>query len=152
MKRSATLMLITFGLLLPAALQAQIGIKFRGSGDWCIGDPYEQTFTNSNLETVSGQVMSIDTVTPMPGMSSGIKIMLKTSREDVTVHLGPAWFILYQDMSLSVNDKNVEARGCRTVINGKPVIMATVLVRKNKVLLLRDKDGVPYWCGWREKM
>jgi hypothetical protein len=55
-------------------------------------------------------------------------------------------------MTLAVNDKNIEVRGCRTNINGKPVIMASTLVRADKTLLLRDKDGIPYWCAWRPKM
>ena len=151
MMKHFTMTIVVFCLILPLSLQAQIGIKFRGSGGWCVGDRYEQTFVNSNLETVNGQVMSVDTVTPFPQMSSGIKMVLKTDREDVTVHLGPAWFILYQGRSLSVNQKNVEVRGCRAVINGKPVIMASTVVSMGWVLKLRDDDGIPYWCGWREK-
>ncbi|MBN1308774.1 MAG: hypothetical protein JXA18_12695 [Chitinispirillaceae bacterium] len=144
------LSVIAFSLI-PASLNAQIGIKFRGSGSWCFSDRYDQAFVNSNQETVVGQVMSIDTVTPYRDMASGIRMVLKTEREDITVHLGPAWFILYQDMALSVNDKNIEVRGCRTMIDGKPVIMASTLVRRDRVLLLRDKEGIPYWCAWRPK-
>ena len=151
MKRNHVLPAVAICLLFPALLFAQMGIKFRGSGGWCIGDQYEQTFINSNLETVVGEVMSIDTVTPLRDMASGIKFVMKTEREEIDIHLGPAWFILYQDMILQVKDKNIEVRGCRTMINGKPVIMATVLVRREKVLLLRDKDGIPYWCAWRPK-
>ena len=139
-------------LLLSSALNAQMSIKFRGSGEWCIGDPYQQMFVNSGQESVVGQVISVDTVTPMRGMGSGISVKLKNEREDIDVQLGPAWYILFQDMSLQVNDRNIEVRGYRTMIEGKPVIMASKLVRRDKVLLLRDEDGVPYWCGWRPKM
>ena len=96
--------------------------------------------------------MKIDTITPYRDMASGIRLVLKTEREDIEVHLGPAWFILYQDMSLAVNDKNIEVSGCRVMINGKPIIMASRLVRGERVLLLRDKDGYPYWCAWRKKL
>lgn len=139
-------------LLITSALYAQMSIKFRGSGEWCIGDKYQQIFVNSGQESVVGQVISIDTLTPMRGMSTGIAVKLKTDREDVEVQLGPSWYILFQDMALQVNDKNIEVRGYRTMMNGKPVIMASKLVRRDKVLLLRDDDGVPYWCGWRPKM
>jgi len=150
--RLMIMVVFVFVLLIPAALHAQVSIKFRGSGHWCFGDRYDQAFINSNQETIVGKVMSIDTVTPFRDMGTGVCMVLKTEREDITVHLGPSWFILYQDMSLSVNDQNVEVRGCRTMINGKPVIMASTLVRGNKVLLLRDKDGIPYWCAWRPKL
>jgi hypothetical protein len=152
MKQYRLVIIAVVCLLVPASLYAQMGIKFRGSGSWCIGDRYQQSFINTNLETIVGEVMKIDTVTPMRGMGSGIQIRLKTEREEINVHLGPAWFILYQDMSLSVNDENIEVRGCRTMIEGKPVIMASTLVRRDRALLLRDKDGIPYWCAWRPKM
>ena len=152
MVRSRVLLVLVVCSLFPAVLSAQQGIKFRGSGDWCFGDRYDQMFINTNQETVVGQVVSIDTVTPFRDMASGIQFVMRTEREDIIIHLGPAWFILYQDMALAVNDKGVEVRGCRTSINGKPVIMASTLVKRDRVLLLRDKDGIPYWCAWRPKM
>ena len=139
-------------MLLSSTLFAQMSIKFRGSGGWCIGDQYQQIFVNSGQESVVGQVISIDTVSPLRDMTTGIQVKLKTAREDIAVHLGPSWFILFQDIRLSVNDNNIEVRGFRTMIEGKPVIMASKLVRRDKVLLLRDDDGIPYWCGWRPKM
>ena len=146
------LTVIAVSLVLASSLYAQMSIKFRGSGEWCIGDKYQQVFVNSGQESIVGEVLSIDTVTPMRGMGSGIAVQLKTEREDVQVQLGPAWYILFQDMSLQVKDRNIEVRGYRTMIDGKPVIMASKLVRRDKVLLLRDEDGIPYWCGWRPKM
>jgi len=151
MGRQRFILAAIVAVLFSVSVHAQIGIKFRGSGDWSIGDPYEQYFINTKLESVTGKVTSIDTVTPLRGMAAGIGIVLKTDREDIAVHLGPSWFILFQDMSLSVNDANVEVRGCRTTINGKPVIMASTLVRGRYVLHLRDSDGVPYWCAWRKR-
>ena len=109
-------------------------------------------FVNSGQESIVGQVISIDTVTPMRGMGRGIAVRLKTDREDIEVQLGPSWFVLFQDMAPQVNDKNIEVRGYRTMMQGKPVIMASKLVRRDKMLLLRDDDGIPYWCGWRPKM
>ena len=152
MGNSRFLTVIAASLLFSTAVSAQMSIKFRGSGEWCIGDKYQQIFINSGQESIVGQVMSIDTLTPMRGMGMGIALKMKTDREDITVHLGPSWYILFQDMSLQVNDKNIEVRGYRTVIDGTPVIMASKLVRRDKVLLLRDEDGIPYWCGWRPKM
>lgn len=134
------------------APHAQISIKFRGSSGWCVGDRYDQTFVNTSQESVVGQVMSIDTITPLRDMSNGIQVMLKTDRnEEIAVHLGPSWYILNQDINLSVNDKNIEVRGCRTMLSGKQVLMASLLVKKEKMILLRDADGIPYWCAWRPR-
>ena len=38
-------------------------------------------------------------------MSYGICFSLKTSNEEFVVHLGPAWFVLHQDMNLSIETK-----------------------------------------------
>jgi hypothetical protein len=152
MKRSVLLLAACALLSVPAASFSQMNIKFRGTGGWGITDRYEQLFMNASQETVVGQIMAIDTVTPLRDMAQGIMLILRTEREDVVVHLGPAWYILYQDMSLSVKDKNIEVRGYRAMIDGKQVIMASTLVRRDRVLLMRDRDGIPYWCGWRPRM
>lgn len=146
------LVCFTTVFMLHSSINAQMGLKFRGSNGWCIGDRYDQMFVNSNQETFSGQVMSIDTVTPMRDMSTGIQFTLKTERsEEIKVQLGPSWYILNQDMTLSVNDKSIEVKGSRVMIEGKQVVMASMMVRQKKVLLLRDADGIPYWCAWRPR-
>jgi len=152
MSISRTISVFAVIFIVHAATYAQIGIKFRGTSGWCVGDRYDQTFINTSQETMVGQVMSIDTITPIRDMSTGIQVVLKTDRnEEIAVHLGPSWFVLNQDINLSVNDKNIEVRGCRTMISGKPVLMASLLVKKEKMLLLRDTDGIPYWCAWRPR-
>lgn len=129
---------------------AQMNIKWRGSDDWGIGSRFEQLYNNYNLQSYSGQISRIDTVTPMMEMASGIQITLKTDREDLNVILGPAWFIIHQDMNLTLNDY-VDVKGNRVAIKGKQVIIAAEVKRKEHTLFLRDKDGIPYWCSWRKE-
>ena len=83
-------------------------------------------------------------------MGYGIQISLKMDREEVPVYLGPAWFMLHQDMDLSLND-NVSVDGVKTVINGKTAIIAGDVIRKDKILKIRDSDGIPYWIEWRSR-
>lgn len=152
MKRRQLMKVLMVSVAVACAVSAQVSIKFRGSIGWCIGDQYDQIFVNTSQETVVGEVESIDTITPMRNMSTGIQVMLRTQRnEEIAVHLGPSWFIINQDINLKINDNNIEVRGYRTMMNGKPIIMASTLVRKDKVLMLRDADGVPYWCAWRPR-
>ncbi|MBN1130150.1 MAG: hypothetical protein JXA71_14255 [Chitinispirillaceae bacterium] len=131
--------------------QAQTSIRWKGSAGWGQGTTYERLFTQFNLHTVNGTIYSVDTITPMRSMSMGIQLVIRTAaNEEIPVHLGPAWFVLCQDMNLSRNDV-VEVRGARFTLEGKRVMAAFEVRYKDKVLLLRDEDGIPYWSAWRKR-
>ena len=132
---------------------AEMAVKWKGSDGWGLATNYELLFNKYNLQTINGTIFKIDTVTPMPGMAYGIQFIIKTAgNEEITVHIGPAWYILRQDMNININD-NVEIIGTRFSLNGNNV-MAAFEVRttaNDRVLMLRDADGIPYWCGWRKR-
>lgn len=128
----------------------QMSIKWRGSGGWGYGSRYDQMFSISNLKTIQGNIFSIDTVTPMSDMVTGIQFTVRTDNEDILVQLGPQWFVLNQDMTLSKND-HIEVKGCQNILNGRKVIMASEIKCGSKILYLRDKNGIPYWVGWRKE-
>jgi hypothetical protein len=44
---------------------------------------------------------------------------------------------------------NVEMRGSRVTISGKPAIIAAEVKKGDNTLVLRDSAGVPAWAGWR---
>jgi hypothetical protein len=130
---------------------SQMSIKAKGSDGWGSADKYEQNYSKFNVATFYAEVKSIDTVTPLPEMMYGIQLTVTIDQAECFVHLGPAWFILRQDnMSFSKGDK-IEVKGSKVVINGKQVIMPMQVKRKDRKLLLRDDDGVPYWSVWRKE-
>ena len=132
---------------------AQMSVKFSGSDGWGLGTRYESLFNQYNLQIANGTIFSIDTMRPMPDMGRGIQIILRTATSgDIPVHLGPAWFIQRQEMNLSLNDQ-IEVKGARFTLNGKNVMAAFEVTRtsSDKILLLRDQDGIPNWCSWRKK-
>lgn len=130
---------------------SQMSLKARGSDGWGCADKYEQNFSKYNVQTYYADVKSIDTVTPLPAMMYGIQLTVTIDQVECYVHLGPGWFILHQDnMSFSKGDK-IEVKGAKVVINGKQVIMPTQVKRKDRILFLRDEDGVPYWSVWRKE-
>jgi hypothetical protein len=149
-KRLLQISAVLIALIMPAQSQAQMAIKFRGSDGWGLGSRYEQMYNNFSLQSYYGTISKIDTVIPSNDMSYGICFSLKTSNEEFVVHLGPAWFVLHQDMNLSIGNK-VEVRGAKVSINSKPTIMAAEVRYKDRVLILRDQDGYPYWCAWRKQ-
>ncbi len=150
--------LVALAIAIIAAVEspAQMQVRWKGSAGWGMGTNYAHLFNNYNLQVINGTIYRIDTVTPMSNMSYGIQLIIRTaSREEVPVHLGPAWYILCQDMNLGLNDP-VEVRGARFALNGKNVVAAFEVrpsgsANSDKILLLRDEDGVPYWCGWRKR-
>ena len=129
---------------------AQRGINWRGGGGWGAGSPYSRMYDPSTVVTVSGEITRIDKITPLKGMSYGVHLVLKTKGETLSVHLGPAWYIENQEVTIERGDK-VEVLGSRVTFEGKPAIIAAEVKRGNAVLVLRDKEGFPMWSGWRRR-
>jgi len=129
---------------------AQMGPMWKGSGGWGMGMQYGKMYDPKTVETITGEVVSIDKITPMKGMSHGIHIMLKTNKETISVHLGPDWYIENQDIKIQPKDK-VEVKGSRITFQGKPAIIAAEIKKGNEILKLRDENGFPVWSGWRRR-
>ncbi len=121
---------------------------WRGSGGWGMGSQYNRMYNPATVENVSGVVESVDKITPMKGMNSGIHVMLKTDKETISVHVGPEWYIERQDVKLEQGDK-IEVKGSRVTFSGKPALIAAEVKKGDSTLVLRDSAGVPAWAGWR---
>jgi hypothetical protein len=119
-----------------------------GSGGWGMKGSYQRTYNPATVETVKGEVVAVEKVTPIKGMQYGIHLLVKTDKETVSVHLGPAWFIERQDTKIEKGDR-IEVKGSRVTIGGKPAIIAAEVKKGDHVLVLRDSAGVPVWSGWR---
>jgi hypothetical protein len=137
------------GLLLTPGAFAQ-GMRWRGGGGWGPGGQYGRMYDPKTVETVSGEVMSVQQMTPMKGMGPGVHLTLKTDKETVDVHLGPAWYVERQDTKIAAGDK-IEVKGSRVTFDGKPAIIAAEVRKGDEVLVLRDANGIPMWAGWRRQ-
>ncbi len=138
------------GLLLSSDAFAQPGMKWRGGGGWGAGNSYGRMYDPKTVETVSGEVVKVDKIMPMKGMSYGIHLLIKTEKEEISVHLGPAWYIENQDVKIEPKDK-IEIKGSRITFQGKPAIIAAEVKKGEEILKLRDDTGVPVWAGWRKR-
>lgn len=132
---------------------------YLGSGGWGEGHPYQRMYNPQAIETLSGEVIAVETVTPMQGMSPGVHVMLYTGKETVTVHLGPVWFIERLDTQIAKGDK-IKVKGSKVIMNieEKPgemkaqhVLIASEVKKGDKVLILRNAMGEPVWSGWEKK-
>ncbi|MDG5814315.1 hypothetical protein QA601_04445 [Chitinispirillales bacterium ANBcel5] len=145
-KQAAVIALI-FGASLTVFSQT---LRFRGSEKWGYDSQYEQLYGTNSLQEYRGTVIAIDTVTPMHDMSSGIKLVIESGFDSLDVHLGPAWYVLYQDINLSESD-NVEVRGRRANLRDNVFIMAKEIRFDDGIIRLRDDSGIPYWVAVRRR-
>ena len=154
MKKTATLMAMIFILIVLFAAEsfAQLGkgMKWQGSGGWGMGTQYSRLYNPKAIETIGGEVVNVETITPMKGMSSGVHLMVKTDKETISVHLGPAWYIQRLDMKSATGDK-VEITGSRVTFQGNPAIIAAEVQKGDEIVRLRDENGFPVWSGWRRR-
>ena len=118
-------------------------------GGWGPGSPYGRMYDPKTVETVAGEITSVDKITPTRGMSRGVHITLKTDKGEILpVHLGPEWYIDKQTIALKQGDK-VQVRGSRITFQDKPAIIAADVTKGAESLHLRDANGIPAWAGWR---
>jgi len=122
--------------------------NWTGSGGWGMGGAYQRMYDPATATTVSGEVTSVDEVVPMQGMMAGIHLQLKTAEGDLSVHLGPAWYLERLDTPLEVGD-TIEVKGSRVTFEGKPTLIAAEIKKGDTALILRDEAGFPAWAGWR---
>jgi hypothetical protein len=152
MKRMITLMAVmtVLGFAFSTEALAQRGMTWKGSGGWGSGTPYGRMYNPQAVETISGEVVSVDKITPMKGMNYGVHLTLKTDKETISVHLGPGWYIENQDVKIVPGDK-IEVKGSRISFEGKPALIAAEVKKGDAVLVLRDAGGFPVWSGWRRR-
>ena len=121
-----------------------------GPGGWGRQGAYGRLFDPGKVVTLTGEVVSVQRVRQMKGVSEGVHLELKTNGEKISVHLGPAWYIDNQDRAIKAKDK-VEIIGSRVQIEDKPAIIASEVRADGDSLKLRDAEGFPLWCGWRRR-
>jgi DNA helicase TIP49 (TBP-interacting protein) len=105
-------------------------------------------YNPATVESISGEVVAVNRIAPMKGMSNGIHVQLKTNKETISVHLGPVWFIERLDAQIEKGD-SIEIKGSRVTVAGKPAIIAAEVKKGDAFMILRDNSGIPAWAGWR---
>lgn len=126
------------------------GMAQRGSGGWGPDTNYNRLFNPESIVELKGNVVSIEKITPMAGMSIGIHFLLETdNKESISVHMGPEWYLKNQDIQVVPGDL-IRVKGSRIIYENKPAIIAITVWRGDYMLELRTKRGYPYWSGWHQ--
>lgn len=152
MTKTMTLMatMLVLCLFVGTEALAQKGMMWKGGGGWGAGTPYAGMYNPNTLETIAGEVISVEQFTLGNKMSSGVHIVLKADAETISAHLGPVWYMENQDVKIEANDK-VEIKGSRITFEGHPAIIAKEVKKGDEVLMLRDESGFAVWSGWRRR-
>jgi hypothetical protein len=114
------------------------------------GLAYNRMYDPKTVETVSGEVLSVDRTPFGRRGAMGVHLTLKTDKETIPVHLGPARYVDQQGITLAAKDQ-IEVTGSRVTFRGKPAIIAREVKKGGQVLTLRDAAGVPAWAGQRRQ-
>jgi sporulation protein YlmC with PRC-barrel domain len=119
------------------------------SGGWGVDTPYSRLYDPAKEQTISGQVVSIETSAPMSGMAPGMQMLVQTDDGKSTrVQVGPVWYLERQDLDIKENTR-VQVTGARAEIEGQPVLMARDVQFDGQVITLRDAQGMPMWSSLR---
>jgi hypothetical protein len=127
---------------------AQRGIQQRGG--WGPGGQYGRMYDTKTVETIIGEVVSVDTFSPIEGMCCSIRSLVKTGKETISIHLGPRWYVEKQKIKITPKDK-IEVKGSRISFKGEPAIMAAEIKKGEEILKLRDEKGFPFWAGEKKR-
>jgi hypothetical protein len=142
-------------MIVPSSLtanesSAQQEIVWKGGGEWGPDSLYARMYNPETVESITGEVVSVEMITPMKVMLYGVHIILQTDSETISVHLGPGWFIENQEGKIVPRDK-IEIKGSRITFEDQPAIIAVEVKKGDEVLTLRDASGFPAWSGWRRR-
>lgn len=117
-----------------------------GSGGWSAESSFVRLFDSNSIVAVSGTVSRVETFSPRRGMSTGMRMLVDTGTNVVTVHLGPRWYVQRQDVELRPR-QHVDVSGSDVSIEGQQVLVATRIQNELGTLQLRDAHGNPAWAG-----
>jgi hypothetical protein len=112
------------------------------------GAGYGRMWNPATVETVRGEIVKVDRVPSPGGAGGGVHLDLKTATETIAVHLGPDWYVTRDRMALDPTDE-IEVKGSRVTVDGKPAIIAGEVRKGSATLVLREADGAPVWRGGR---
>ena len=108
---------------------------------------YRRNYGELNqIETLDGEVVSVDTYPSRRGFSQGIHLLVDTGQETVEVHLAPSWYLEDQNFDIAPEDK-IAIIGSRINVNGEQAIVASQITKGNETLRLRNENGIPFWHG-----
>ncbi|MGA9755428.1 MAG: hypothetical protein WBV23_09840 [Desulfobaccales bacterium] len=144
---SLIILTILLELAWPAAAQ-QLG--FPGGGRRHGGSETQERleYNPQTVTTMKGQVETLGSYgmtgwRVAPGMQSQ-GLVLKTDKGNITINLGPPWYVRKQGFDLKQGD-SLEVTGSQVTKDGQTLLLAAQVKKDGQTLKVRDEKGVPLW-------
>jgi len=87
---------------------------------------------------------------PMMGGMGGVHLKLTTKDGSKEVHLGPSSYLTEKKFTINKGD-TLEIIGSLVKMDGTEAFIARELKKGSETLVLRDKNGIPLWSGYRSR-
>lgn len=99
--------------------------------------------------TLRGTITQVETHKGRMGWE-GTHLVVSFDAETLTVHVGPSNYLTQQEFSFVSGDQ-IEVTGSRIKLEGTDVLIAREIKKGEKVLTLRNSQGIPAWSRnrWR---
>ena len=109
-----------------------------------------QLYNPQTVTTVQGQVEDLGSYGMQgwrgaPGMAIQ-GLVLKTAKGNLTVNLGPPWYVSKQGFTLQTGD-TLEVTGSKVTQDEKTVLLAAEVKKNGQTLKVRDEKGAPLFRG-----
>lgn len=129
-------------LFLPAVAAATLLLALPGESlaQRAVGMRYDP----HTIWTVSGEAISVAEVPHGAHGNYDVRVLLRTPRGDLSVHLGPSWFVDRQPTTVAPHDV-IRVTGSPIIYHGKPALIAAEVQDHGEILRLRAADGLPLW-------
>lgn len=141
--------LLSAGLLLSGIIHAA---DKKDMGGWEKDGAYNKLYKVADMDNIKVIVKDIKEVTPMPGMSPGIALVVDDrDGEEIIVHLGPKWFLRTVDIR---KGSKIKIRGAWAELDDQDIFMASKVKQGDKTLLKvrLTSDGTPFWTMSAEQL
>ena len=100
-------------------------------------------YDTANEVTLRGTITKVETHMGRMGWN-GTHLIVSFDAETLAVHVGPSNYLEQQRFSFAAGEK-IEVTGSRVKLEGSEVLIAREIKRGEKVLRLRNSQGIPAW-------
>lgn len=119
--------------------------KCRLEAAWGLAGQPDSIFNQESIGRYQGQVLSVQEVTAAKNVIDGVYILLKTTEGNISVRLGPSWYLRRQKFEVEPYDR-VEILGSKVVtLKDRPAVIATKAKVGSSTIALRDTKGKAVW-------
>ncbi len=105
----------------------------------------ERLYDTSSVGTVSGTIVSVDTVTGPGAGTAGVHVRLSTGRDTTLVDVGPVWYLAQERITLRAGER-LRVTGSTVGPVAARRMIAAQLQLGERTFQLRDRTGTPAWA------